>query len=530
MNVVGVANLSIDIVRHGIVERRVVDDVSFDVAPGELLALVGESGSGKTMIARSLLRLLPPAAAVSAGSLTFEDRDLLALTPDELRAVRGAGIGMVFQDPMASLNPALTVGTQIAEGLRLHSGASDAEARTEALDMLAKVRIRDPQGALDNYPHQFSGGMRQRIMIASVLALRPRLLIADEPTTALDAIVAAEVMALMLDLARETGTAVLLVSHDLGLVAEHADRVVVLRHGRVVEAGRAADVLRAPRQDYTRALIAALPKRAPAHARETATLVEIDDLRIDFPRKRRLFGPKPEPVRAVQGVSFYVRRGETLALVGESGSGKTTVGRAMLGLAMPTGGAVRFDGTDVASLSGVALRDFRRRAQMIFQDPWSSLDPRLRIGDAIGEALRLLPGLTPSEQRDRVAAALEDVALTPEQATRFPHELSGGQRQRVVIARAIVARPDFVVADEPVSALDVTVQHQVLELLGRLRTRLGFTMVFISHDLGVVEQIADRVAVMQAGKLVEIGTRDRIFDAPAHAYTQALLSATPPKF
>ncbi len=527
MTVASVANLSIDIVRHGIAERRVVDAVSFDVAPGELLALVGESGSGKTMIARSLLRLLPPAAVVAGGSLRFEGRDLLTLSAEELRGVRGAGIGMVFQDPMASLNPALTVGMQIGEGLRLHTGASAAEARAAALDMLAKVRFRDPQGALDCYPHQFSGGMRQRIMIASVLALRPRLLIADEPTTALDAIVAADVMSLMLDLTRELGTAVLLVSHDLGLVAEHADRVVVLRDGRVVEAGRATDVLRAPSRDYTRALVAALPKRAPAQPRDSAPLVEIDDLRIDFARKRKLFGPRPEPVRAVQGVSFDVRRGETLALVGESGSGKTSVGRALLGLAVPTSGAVRFDATEVASLSGAALRDFRRRAQMIFQDPWSSLDPRLCIGDAIGEALRLLSGLSAAERRDRIAAALTDVALTPDQATRLPHELSGGQRQRVVIARAIIARPDFVVADEPVSALDVTVQHQVLALLTDLRARLGFTMVFISHDLGVVEQIADRVAVMQGGKLVEIGTRDQIFDAPAHDYTRALLAATP---
>ena len=521
--VASVEGLSLDVVAHGAAQARVVDNVSFAIQPGEICALVGESGSGKTMIARALIGLLPPAVRVAGGCVRFEGQDLATLGSKAMRSIRGPGIGMIFQDPLASLNPALTVGAQLCEGLRAHERLTPAEARQRAIAMLDRVRIPDPETALAAYPHQFSGGMRQRIMIASVLALRPRLLIADEPTTALDAIVAREVMLLMVALARDIGAAVLLVSHDLGLVAEHADHAVVLQKGRVVEAGRADAVILNPQQDYTRALVGALPERGAARPAGGPPLVEAEHVEVRFTPRRRLFAAARPAQRAVADVGLTVHRGETLAVVGESGSGKTTLGRAMLGLVAPASGSIRFDGDEVGTLSGQARTAFRRRAQMVFQDPWSSLDPRMRIGDAIAEALH---GGTPSDRRERIAAALADVALTPDHAMRFPHELSGGQRQRVVIARAIIGRPDFIVADEPVSALDVTVQRQVLALLADLQQRLGFTTLFISHDLGVVDQVADRVAVMRRGRLIEIGSRDAVFDTPQHPYTRSLLRAT----
>jgi len=522
-----VEGLSIDIGARTAAPRRVVDGVSFTLEAGAITALVGESGSGKTLIGRSILRLLPPAASVAAGRVTFEGAPLFDLDPAAMRRLRGRRIGAVFQEPMVSLNPALTVGRQMTEALRLHEGLSAAAARLRALEMLEKVRIADPEAGFRAYPREFSGGMRQRIMLASALSIRPALLIADEPTTALDALIRKEVMDLMLALTREIGAGVLLVSHDLAMVAQYADKAVVLRAGQVVEQGRASDLLLNPRADYTRALVGALPSRhvGAAVATQAAPLVSIDGLSVEF--RKRALGRPARAVRAVDGASLTVRRGEVLAVVGESGSGKTTIGRALLRLCPAAAGAMRFEGLDVAGLAGRPLSGFRRRTQMIFQDPFSSLDPRMNLVQLVAEPLRRTPGLGRRERAERARAMLEEVGLGGDFADRFPHELSGGQRQRVCIARAIVGRPDFVVADEPVSALDVTIQHQVLALLRRLQEKYGFSYLFISHDLGVVEQIADRVAVMYRGRVLEVGPRDAIYDRPHHPYTRRLLEATP---
>jgi peptide/nickel transport system ATP-binding protein len=396
--------------------------------------------------------------------------------------------------------------------------------------MLSRVGIRDPAASFDAYPVQFSGGMLQRIMLASVLAIRPRLLIADEPTTALDAISRKQVMDLMVDLTQEIGTAVLLISHDLGMVSQYANQVLMLRSGQLVEYGTPDAILLNPKHDYTRALVGALPSRAADGVSPVAPmhspLVEIRDLSIGYRQRRRMFRKLAVPTPAVSGMSVKIHRGETLAVVGESGSGKTTVGRALVRLLDATGGRVLFDGEDCATFTREGLAAFRRRTQMVFQDPYSSLDPRMRLGDIVAEGLRM-QRLTRAERRQRAADMLAEVSLPGDYVRRFPHELSGGQRQRVCIARAIVGEPSFIVADEPVSALDVTVQHQVITLLSRLQAKYGFTILFISHDLGIVEQIANRVMVMYRGRLVELGSRDQIYDRPCHPYTQRLLAATP---
>lgn len=508
--------------------KRLVGPVSLAVRPGEMLALVGESGSGKTMIGRSVLRLLPPAVRITAGSIRLAGRDVMGLPDAEMRSVRGHEVGMVFQEPMVSLNPSLTIGYQLTEGLRLHEKLSARAARARAVEMLERTGIVDPAAALSSYPHQFSGGMRQRIMIASVLAVRPRLVVADEPTTALDALIRVQMMELITELIRETGTAVLLISHDLPTVATHANQVVVLREGLIVEQGSAADILLSPRDPYTRSLIDSLPTRKEtARPSESTPLVEIDRLEVSFRRNRGLLARPSPPVRAVANIDLALRPGETLALVGESGSGKTTVGRALLRLTPVTAGSIRFAGEEVTRLRATRLVRFRRCTEMIFQDPNASLNPRMRIGAAVAEPLRHEPGLDPATRRVRAEQALAEVGLPADYARRYAHELSGGQRQRVCIARAIVGRPELIVADEPVSALDVSVQAQVLDLLAELQQRHGFAMLFISHDLAVVEQIATRVAVMYHGRLLEIAPRDALFDQPQSPYTRRLLAASP---
>ena len=525
-----VERLVVTISRHGKPIRNVVDDVSFSVPAGGMLALVGESGSGKTMIGRSILSLLPAAASVTRGDIKLSGRSLIGLAPAALRAVRGGEVGMVFQEPMVSLNPALRIGVQMMEALQLHRGMGDRQARTTCLDMLARVGIRDPAGSFDAYPTQFSGGMLQRIMLASVLATRPRLLIADEPTTALDAISRKQVMDLMIELTREIGTAVLLISHDLGMVSQYANQVLMLREGLLIECGTPDAILLNPKHEYTRALVGALPARAtdgvsPVEPTKSP-LVQIQDLCIGYRQRRRIFSRPPEARLAVSGVSMEIHRGETLAVVGESGSGKTTVGRALVRLLDTTAGRILFDGEDCATFTRERLAAFRRRTQMIFQDPYSSLDPHMRLGDIVAEGLRMR-GLARAERRQRAADMLAEVSLPGDYVRRFPHELSGGQRQRVCIARAIVGEPAFIVADEPVSALDVTVQRQVMTLLSRLQAKYGFTILFISHDLGIVEQIANRVVVMYRGRVIELGSRDDIYDRPCHPYTHRLLAATP---
>jgi len=507
--------------------HAVVNDLSFDVKRGEFVAIVGESGSGKTMAARAILGLLPPGIRQTGGRIAMNGIDLLALAPEPLRKLRGATIGMVFQEPMVSLNPSMRVGAQMAEGLRLHTSVGEAQIRERILEMLARVQIRDPQRCIDAWPHEFSGGMRQRIMLASVMLLKPALLIADEPTTALDTLTQGEVLDLMAELAREQGTAVLLITHNLGLVARYAKRVVVLCKGERVELGSTDQVLRAPAHPYTRQLVDALPRRGPTLARvgTPLPLIEARQLSVRYPARRRGWFGRQDTHLAVDAVDLTVHAGETVAVVGGSGSGKTTLGRAMLRLAPASGGAVLFKGQPVAA-RGAALHDFRLACQLVFQDPYSSLNPRQRIGDAVREPLRLVPGMSSAQMHTRVDEVLNEVGLAGF-GRRFPHELSGGQRQRVAIARAIVRRPAFVVADEPVSALDMSIQAQVLALFQRLQKTHGFACLFISHDLAAVEQIADRVIVMQAGRIVEQGSRDAVFDAPQHAYTRALLAAAP---
>jgi peptide/nickel transport system ATP-binding protein len=520
-----VTNLSVAVGPGG---ARVVDELAFRLDAGDMLALVGESGSGKTMAARAVLGLLPPPLVTTPQSvISFDGRDLTRLDPAALRAVRGAQIGMVFQEPMVSLNPAMTIGEQMAEGLRLHRAMGATEIRDRSLAMLERIRIQHPARCLSAHPHEFSGGMRQRIMLASVMLLEPKLLIADEPTTALDTLVQRDVLDLMVELTREKGTAVLLISHDLGMVSHYVRDVVVMRAGKAVEQGPSRAVLREPRHDYTRKLVDALPRRAAGGARSAATaepLVELEGVVIDYPGRARLFG-RSEAKRAVHGVDLVVRRGETLALVGASGSGKTTLGRAIVGLVQPSAGTIRFRGEPIAKGHGATARRQRRDMQIVFQDPYSSLDPRQRIGSIVEEPLKLDRGLTRAARRARVEEVFGEVGLPLTFLDRLPHQLSGGQRQRVAIARAIVRRPAFVVADEPVSALDMTVQKQILLLIRSLQARYGFACLFVSHDLGAVEQVADRVAVMEDGRIVELGARDAVFDAPAHPYTRRLLDA-----
>ena len=504
--------------------REVVRSVTFDIAPGEIFGIVGESGSGKTLATRALISLLPPAIQVKGGAVHYKGRDVLAMKDRELRDLRGAEIGVVFQEPMTSLNPSMTIGRQLEEGLILHTKASSEERRTRILDMLKRVGIRDPEGALTAYPHEFSGGMRQRIMLASVMLLKPALLIADEPTTALDAVIQRDVMELMVELTRAEGTAVLVISHDLPMVARYTSRIVVMEKGVIVEAGRTEDLLEAPQHPYTKKLLSSLPFRGEARDIDTskAPMVSARNIVVDYPGRKSLFR-KAKAKRALQGVSVDIHEGEVVALVGGSGSGKTTLGRTIAGLVRQSGGEIRFQGRSRED----DWTDYRLNCQMVFQDPYSSLDPRMTILALVEEALRLVPGLDAGAKRKRALETLEEVGLGADYADRYPHELSGGQRQRVAIARAVARRPRFLIADEPVSALDVTVRAQVLDLFSDLQKRYGFSCLFISHDLGVVEQVADRVVVMQDGRIIEEGDRDTIFDSPKEAYTRRLLSAIP---
>ncbi|GLR54585.1 ABC transporter ATP-binding protein [Shinella yambaruensis] len=516
-----VRDLSLQVAGTG---REVVQSIAFDIAPGEIFGIVGESGSGKTLATRALIALLPPAIRVKGGSVRYKGRDVLAMKDRELRDLRGAEIGVVFQEPMTSLNPSMTIGRQLEEGLILHTKASPEERRARILDMLKRVGIRDPEGALTAYPHEFSGGMRQRIMLASVMLLKPALLIADEPTTALDAVIQRDVMELMVELTRAEGTAVLLISHDLPMVARYTSRIVVMEKGAIVEAGRTENLLEAPQHPYTKKLLSSLPFRGEARAIDMskAPMVSARNVVVDYAGRRSLFR-RGKAKRALQGVSVDIHEGEVVALVGGSGSGKTTLGRTIAGLVKQSGGEIRFQGRSREA----DWTDYRLNCQMVFQDPYSSLDPRMTILALVEEALRLVPGLDVSAKRKRALETLEEVGLGADYAERYPHELSGGQRQRVAIARAIARRPRFLIADEPVSALDVTVRAQVLDLFSDLQKRYGFSCLFISHDLGVVEQVADRVVVMQDGRIIEEGDRDTIFDSPKEAYTRRLLSAIP---
>jgi peptide/nickel transport system ATP-binding protein len=599
--VLSVSNLTVA-VRGDEGEREVVSDLSFDLHRGEILCIAGESGSGKSMTSLAIMGLLPqPAARVAAGSIRLGDVDLATLPERQMRRVRGDRVAMIFQEPMTSLNPVLSIGRQLIEAIEAHETISRGVARTRAIEALKAVRIPEAERRLKQYPHELSGGMRQRVMIAMALALRPEVLIADEPTTALDVTVQGEVLELLRDLQRQTGTSVILITHDMGVVAEMADKVIVMRHGRMVEQGAAADIFARPQADYTCELLAAVPRMgqgrgmghqsmgdelsqssptpypspqgggemidtAPlatiaqgAAASESPSLlrggvrgggiavppadaeslqatpikradkipvVSVSDLRVRFDLHGGVFGRVVRRVHAVEGVSFSIAANETLSLVGESGCGKSTTAKAIAGL-LPYTGSISVSGRELGGLKGEDRRAARRAVQMIFQDPYASLDPRMRVGDLVAEPL-LVHGIgNAEERRASVAALFERVGLAAAQMERYPHEFSGGQRQRICIARALALKPKLIIADESVSALDVSVQARVLSLLKELQRDFGVAYLFISHDMAVVENISDRVAVMYLGQIVEMGTRDQIFANPRHPYTRRLIEAVP---
>ncbi|NYD69934.1 ABC transporter ATP-binding protein [Herbiconiux flava] len=526
--------------RTGAGEVSAVRDVSLELAPGETLAVVGESGSGKSTTAAAINRLLPGNGRITAGKVLFEGRDLASLREKQMTGIRGAQIGLVPQDPMSNLNPLQRIGHQIEEALTVHGKAGRGTARGKAVELLELVGIPDPEKRVDQYPHEFSGGMRQRVLIAIGLACRPRLLIADEPTSALDVTVQRRILDQLALLTQEMGTSVFLITHDLGLAAERADRMVVMRRGEIVESGDSAQILSNPEHEYTKQLIAAVPslavERAPAReavrvaggapdARADDALVRIDELTKVFTLRGR--GGATNDFAAVDSVSFDIPRGRTVAIVGESGSGKSTTANLVLALETPTSGRIDFEGTDMVSLDRKGLFAFRRRVQPVFQNPYASLDPRFPVGRSIAEPLVVHRIGDSRSRRDRVVELLEQVALAPALADRLPHELSGGQRQRVAIARALALSPDLVVLDEAVSALDVVVQAQVLDLLAELQQQLGLSYLFISHDLAVVRMVSDVVHVMQRGRFVESGTPEQIFGSPQQEYTRELLAAIP---
>ena len=503
-----------------------VDHVSFDIKPGETVALVGESGSGKSVTALSILKLLPGSARHPSGSIRFKGRELMKLSEREIRHVRGNDITIVFQEPMTSLNPLHTVERQIAEVLELHAGVSGGAARARVVELLAQVGIPDPQSRLASYPHQLSGGQRQRVMIALALANEPDLLIADEPTTALDVTVQAQIIKLIKDLQARLGMAVLFITHDLGIVRKTAERVCVMRQGRIVEQGAVADVFADPQHPYTRELIAAEPKPDPAPLQPGApAVIRADDLKVWFPVRRGFLRRTVGHIKAVDGVSIEVRKGETLGVVGESGSGKTTLGLAILRL-ISSQGPIVFMGKPLQRLKFKGMLPFRRDMQIVFQDPYGSLSPRMSLSDVIEEGLWVHhPGMPKAEREERVIRALVEVGLDPETRFRYPHEFSGGQRQRIAVARTLVLEPTFIVLDEPTSALDMLIQAQIVDLLRALQKRRELTYLFISHDLRVVAALASRVVVMRHGKVVEEGPAAELFARPKTDYTRALFAA-----
>jgi glutathione transport system ATP-binding protein len=537
-------------------ERAVVAvrGLSLSVDRGETLAVVGESGSGKSVTALSVMRLVEHGGGrIASGAIRFARPeggviDIATATGRTMREIRGSEIAMIFQEPMTSLNPVFPVGDQIAEAIRLHQGKDAGAARAEALRMLEQVRIPEARQALSRYPHQLSGGMRQRVMIAMALSCKPALLIADEPTTALDVTIQAQILALMRVLQKEMHMAVLFITHDMGVVAEIADRVAVMLRGEKVEEGPVERIFASPRERYTKNLLAAVPrlgalanedaprKIAVAGSDDAATtavvhdgrpLLRVRDLSTRFDVKAGFFSRVARRVHAVENVSFDLAAGETLALVGESGCGKSTTGRSLLRLVEPTHGSIEFEGRDIAKLPRGEMRDVRRDIQMIFQDPFASLDPRLTVGFSIAEPLHVHGVARGREAEERVASLLNHVGLAPEHARRYPHEFSGGQRQRIAIARALALRPKVIVADEPVSALDVSIQAQIVNLLLDLQREFDLSYLFISHDMAVVERMSHRVAVMYLGQIVEIGPRRAVFGNPQHPYTRRLLSAVP---
>jgi len=504
-----------------------VKSVSFTINRGETVALVGESGSGKTVSALSILRLLPyPAASHPTGEIFFEGRNLLGLPEEAMREMRGKKISIIFQEPMTSLNPLHTIEKQVGEILKVHRGMTGEDTRARVLELLAKVGIRDPEQRLASYPHQLSGGQRQRVMIAMALANEPDLLIADEPTTALDVTIQAQILELLQNLQREMGMAMLLITHDLGIVRKMADRLYVMKAGEVVESGPTATIFTAPQHPYTRQLIAAEPKGKPPSHNETApVVVETSDLKVWFPIRKGLMRRTVDHIKAVNGLTLKLREGQTVGVVGESGSGKTTLGLAILRL-VSSDGPIAYVGRRIDGLTNNEMRPLRREMQIVFQDPYGSLSPRLSISQIIEEGLTIQrPEMDYDERRARVADALTEVGLDPATMDRYPHEFSGGQRQRIAIARAMVLEPKFVMLDEPTSALDMSVQAQIVDLLRDLQQRRHLSYLFISHDLKVVRALCNYVIVMKNGQCVEEGPAEQIFTAPREDYTRALLAA-----
>ena len=522
--------------------RQAVRGLSLAIARGETFALVGESGSGKSVTALSLLRLLPPSLGIARGAALLAGTDLHRLPEGRLRELRGGRVGTIFQEPATSLNPVMRIGEQIEETLRAHTALRGAAARARVVEWLRRVGIPEPERRIDDYPFQFSGGQKQRIMIALALAAEPDLLIADEPTTALDVTVQAQILALLADIQRELGMAILLITHDLAVVRQVAHHVALMRHGEIVESAPAADFFQAPRHPYARELFAAIPtfaKRDQTLAGVPRTLpartpgeclLEVRDLAVHYPIRRGAWGRTRDWVKAVDGVDFDLHAGETLALLGESGCGKTTTGKALLRLldGPRIGGSARLGGAELLTADGRTLQRLRRQIQIVFQDPFASLDPRMRIAATLEQGLLALrPELDAAERQRRAAALVERVGLPGDTLQRFPHEFSGGQRQRIAIARALIVEPQVLVCDEPTSALDVSVQAQILDLLRELQAERGLAYLFITHNFGVVEYLADRIAVMDGGRIVEQGGAERVLRAPAHAMTQRLLAAVP---
>ena len=504
-----------------------VDQVSFDIAKGETLALVGESGSGKSVTALSVLKLLPyPPASHPSGAIRFDGKDLLTASDRDLRTVRGDEVAMIFQEPMTSLNPLHTIDQQIAEVLALHKGITGAEARQRTLELLRQVGIREPERRIGAFPHEMSGGQRQRVMIAMALANDPKLLIADEPTTALDVTVQAQILELLAGLKAERGLSMLFITHDLGIVRRIADRVCVMTNGQIVESGPTADIFAQPQHAYTKHLLAAEPKGRPLPPADNAeTVMSGKGVRVWFPIKKGLMRTTVDHVKAVDGIDIAVRAGETVGVVGESGSGKTTLGLALTRM-ISSQGAIRFGKTEISGRGAGAMRPLRREIQIVFQDPYGSLSPRMSVGEIVAEGLAVHePGLGREERDARVVAALAETGLDPETRHRYPHEFSGGQRQRIAIARAMVLKPKFVMLDEPTSALDMSVQAQVVDLLRDLQQKHDLAYLFISHDLKVVRALANHVIVMRNGVVVEHGPATEIFERPQTDYTKALIAA-----